>query len=150
NNTTPSQQLEPMGQFGVGEAKETALREKMQMLGIREEDLEEKFICSQGRGGQHVNKTSTCVYLRHIPTGIEVKCQRERSQPVNRYLARRILAEKIEQLLFGKESSKQQRIEKIRRQKQKRAQRARKKLRTAHLERQAGSQEEIDLPAENS
>lgn len=138
-----------MGQFGVSDAKETALREKMQALGIREEDLEEKFVRSRGRGGQHVNKTSTCVYLRHIPTGIEVKCQRERSQMVNRYLARRILAEKIEALLFGKESPKQQRIEKLRRQKQKRARRAQKKANAREAETLPGALEEMATRAEN-
>lgn len=138
-----------MGQFGVSDAKETALREKMEALGIREEDLEEKFVRSQGRGGQHVNKTSTCVYLRHIPTGIEVKCQRERSQMVNRYLARRILAEKIEELLLGKESSKQRRIEKLRRQKQKRARRARKKANAPETENHPSALEDVDGPAGN-
>ena len=67
----------------------------MEALGLREKDIEEKFIRSSGSGGQKVNKTSTCVYLRHIPTGIEVKCMRERSQSLNRFFARRELVEKI-------------------------------------------------------
>lgn len=58
---------------------------------LREEDLEERFVRSQGPGGQNVNKLATCVVLRHIPTGIEVRCQRERSQALNRRLARRRL-----------------------------------------------------------
>ena len=75
-----------------------------------------------------MNKTSTCVYLRHIPTGIEVKCQKERSQSLNRYHARVILAKKVEQLIKGKESEEMQRIEKIRRQKRKRSKRAKEKM----------------------
>jgi len=100
----------------------------MESLNIHEEEVEESFIRSSGKGGQHVNKTSTCVYLKHIPTGIEVKCQEERSQALNRYRARVILANKIEQLVKGKESEEIQRIEKIRRQKRKRSKRAKEKM----------------------
>lgn len=81
--------------FAVSEGKNRLLREMMEALGVREEDLAESFIRSSGKGGQHVNKTSTCVYLRHLPTGIEVKCGTDRSQSVNRFLARRELLEKI-------------------------------------------------------
>ncbi len=81
--------------FAVSEGKNRLLREMMEVLGVREEDLAESFIRSSGKGGQHVNKTSTCVYLRHLPTGIEVKCGTDRSQSVNRFLARRELLEKI-------------------------------------------------------
>ncbi len=81
--------------FSVSEEKNRWLRERMAALGIREEELEERFVRSSGKGGQHVNKTSTCVWLRHIPTGIEVKCMAERSQSLNRFLARRELLEKI-------------------------------------------------------
>ncbi|NQT07372.1 MAG: peptide chain release factor-like protein, partial [Candidatus Omnitrophica bacterium] len=77
--------------FSVRRGKEEALRAKMCSLGIRGADVEEKFIRSSKKGGQKVNKTSTCVYLKHKPTGIEVKCQKERSQVLNRFLARRIL-----------------------------------------------------------
>ncbi|MFQ6070107.1 MAG: peptide chain release factor family protein [Candidatus Aminicenantales bacterium] len=114
--------------FAVTAAKEEALRKKMEELGIREEDITEKFIRSSGRGGQKVNKTATCVYLKHLPTGVEVKCQRERSQSINRYLARRILARKIESMILKKKSEAQQRIEKIRRQKRKRSRRAKEKM----------------------
>ncbi len=114
--------------FGVSAKKEEALREKMEQLGIREEDIVEKFIRSSGHGGQKVNKTSTCVYLKHLPTEIEVKCQKERYQSLNRYHARKILADKIETKILGKESEEQQRIEKIRRQKRKRSKRAKMKM----------------------
>ena len=117
-----------MSIFSVSQLKEKQLREKMEALNIREEDIQETFIRSGGRGGQHVNKTSTCVYLKHIPTGIEVKCQEERSQALNRYRARVILANKVEQLIKGRESEEIQRIEKIRRQKRKRSKRAKEKM----------------------
>ncbi len=117
-----------MSIFSVTAAKEKALAEKLEALNIRDEDLEESFIRSSGKGGQHVNKTSTCVYLKHIPTGIEVKCQQERSQSLNRYRARVLLAGKIEQLIKGRESEEIQRIEKIRRQKRKRSKRAKEKM----------------------
>jgi len=113
---------------GVRRGKEEALRAKMEGLGIFEEDIVEKFVRSSGRGGQKVNKTSSCVYLKHIPTKIEVKCQKERSQSLNRFLARRILADKIETMIKKKESEEQQRIEKIRRQKRKRSKRAKLKM----------------------
>ena len=74
----------------------TTLEKKMISLGVREEDIVESFIRSSGPGGQNVNKTATCVYLKHLPTGLEVKCQRQRSQLLNRNLARHILLSKIE------------------------------------------------------
>jgi protein subunit release factor B len=117
-----------MSDFGVGIEKEKALEEKMRRLGIRQEDIEESFIRSSGPGGQNVNKTSTCVYLKHIPTGIEVKCQKERSQALNRFLARRILLQKIETRILGKLSQEQQLIAKIRRQKRRRSRRAKLKV----------------------
>jgi len=117
-----------MGIFSVSTGKEEALVEKMEALNILEEDIAETFIRSSGKGGQHVNKTSTCVYLKHLPTGLEVKCQMERSQSLNRYRARVLLAKKIEQLIKGRESEETQRIEKIRRQKRKRSKRAKEKM----------------------
>ena len=117
-----------MNSFGVSKEKEEALRKKMESLGILEKDIVEKFVRSSGRGGQKVNKASTCVYLKHLPTQIEVKCQQERFQSINRFLARRILTDKIEAMIRGKESEEQQRIEKIRRQKRKRSKRAKLKM----------------------
>jgi len=117
-----------MPTFAVSPEKQDTLRLRMERLGIREQDLVEKFIRSSGKGGQKVNKASTCVYIKHIPTGIEVKCQEERSQSLNRFLARRILADKIEKMILGKISEEEQRIEKIRRQKRKKSKKARLKM----------------------
>jgi peptide chain release factor len=114
--------------FGVSIEKEQALKERMEKLGIRDEDLVEKFVRSGGHGGQNVNKVATCVYLKHIPSGIEVKCQKERSQALNRFWARRLLADKLENRILGEKSAEQQRIEKIRRQKRKRSKRAKEKM----------------------
>lgn len=108
--------------------KEEALKLKMASLGIRESDIEEMFIRSNKPGGQKVNKTSASVYLKHRPTGIEVKCREARSQALNRFLARRILADKIETIILGRESEDEKRIEKIRRQKRKRSRRAKDKM----------------------
>ena len=117
-----------MGTFSVSLSKEKELREKMESLNIREEEIRESFIRSGGKGGQHVNKVSTCVYLKHIPTGIEVKCQEERSQSLNRYRARVLLVKKIDQMIKRRESKERQKIEKIRRQKRKRSKRAKEKM----------------------
>jgi protein subunit release factor B len=114
--------------FSVRKDKEEALKAKMASLGIKETDLEEKFIRSSKKGGQKVNKTSSRVYLKYRPTGIEVKCQDGRSQTLNRFLARRILVNKIESLVLGKKAEERQRIEKIRRQKRKRSRRAKEKI----------------------
>ncbi|MFW6136560.1 MAG: peptide chain release factor family protein [Candidatus Aminicenantaceae bacterium] len=114
--------------LGVRTEKEKALYKKMKKYGVKEKDLEEKFIRSSGKGGQRTNKVATCVYLKHIPTGIEVKCQSERSQAINRFLARRRLMDKIEAKVEKNKTAEQQRIEKIRRQKRKRSKRAKEKM----------------------
>jgi protein subunit release factor B len=89
----------------------------MQKCGLYEIDLEEKFVRSGGSGGQKVNKSSSCVYLKHIPSGLAVKIQKSRSQGLNRYYARKRLCELLENKLFGQESPQAKRIEKIRKQK---------------------------------
>lgn len=117
-----------MTKFGVSFAKEKEIENKMRRFGIKESDIAESFIRSSGRGGQNVNKVATCVYLKHILTGIDVKCSKECSQALNRFLARRILVNKIEGLILGKASEEQQRIEKLRRQKRKQSKRAKEKM----------------------
>ena len=112
-----------MGQYPVSPEKETALQRRMAELGIREEDVEEWFIRGGGPGGQKTNKTSSTVVLRHRPTGLEAKCGRERSQTMNRFLARRELCEKAAEKLRGEKTAKRQAQEKIRRQKRRRSRR---------------------------
>ena len=108
--------------------KNEELARAFERLGIRESDLEESFIRSGGPGGQNVNKVSTCVVLKHRPSGLVIKCQQERSQSMNRYLARRILAEKIESQILGRQSEEARRISKIKRQKRKRSKHAKDKM----------------------
>lgn len=108
----------------VSADKERQLAERMLALGVREADIDEQFVRSSGAGGQNVNKVSSCVVLHHRPSGIRVKCQQERSQALNRFLARRLLLDKIDNQQRGAASAEAQRIEKIRRQKRKRSHRA--------------------------
>lgn len=112
----------------VSTEKENALAARMLDLGVSEDDFEETFVRSSGPGGQKVNKSSSCVHLVHIPTGLSVKCQRERSQTLNRHLARRLLLDKIEELQRGFIAAQKEKIEKIRRQKRKRSRRAKEKI----------------------
>jgi peptide chain release factor len=117
-----------MSQFPVSIEKETALAQRMAALGVREADIEESFVRSGGNGGQNVNKVSTCVMLVHAPTGVAVKCHATRQQGMNRFLARRLLLDKIEEKKNGFVAAQRAEIEKIRRQKRKRSRRAKQKM----------------------
>lgn len=114
--------------FPVSPEKDAALRDRLASLGIRDDDLEESFVHSGGKGGQNVNKVSTCVVLVHRPSGTAVKCQKARTQGMNRYLARKLLADKIEEERLGRESRRQQEISKVQRQKRRRSRRAKQKM----------------------
>jgi peptide chain release factor len=117
-----------MALFPVSSHKEKLLLERMRAMGVREQDIDEQFIRSSGAGGQNVNKVSSCVVLHHRPTGLRVRCQKERSQGLNRYLARTLLVEKLEASIHGAAAEEAQRIAKIRRQKRKRSRRAKLRL----------------------
>lgn len=104
------------------------LRERMESLAVTEEEFRETFVRSSGPGGQKVNKTSSCVYLVHLPTGLSVKCQQERSQTLNRLFARRLLLDRIERLRTGLVAAQKMKTEKIRRQKRRRSRRAQEKM----------------------
>jgi peptide chain release factor len=133
-----------MTSFAVGEKKNQWLDERMKALGIFEKDLQEKFVRSSGKGGQKVNKTSTCVYLKHLPTGLEVKCMKDRSQSINRFLARRELIKKIERM-SAHPGDQDARREQIRKQKQKRRKRGRNKYSDQETEGPGSQTGETDI-----
>ena len=111
----------------VSPEKIAALEQSMASLGIREEDLLEKFVRGSGSGGQKINKTSSCVFLKHLPTGVCIKCQIDRSREMNRFLARRELCDQLDAIRQGKAVAKTQAIEKLRRQKRPRSQRSKQR-----------------------
>lgn len=113
---------------GPNEKKLAALDQKLAELGIRKTDLEEKFIKASGRGGQKINKSASAVFIRHKGTGLSVKVGKHRSLHLNRFLALRTLAEKIETLRSGRNPGQTEKAEKIHRQKQRRKRRTRRKL----------------------
>jgi protein subunit release factor B len=117
-----------MSAFPVSSEKENQLAQRMAALGVWEMDITESFVRSGGHGGQNVNKTSTCVMLLHRPTGIQVKCQQTRQQGLNRFIARRLLLDKIEAMRNGFVAAQRAEIEKIRRQKRKRSRRAKERM----------------------
>ena len=114
--------------FPVSSSKAAALAERMRKLGILEADLTETFVRSGGKGGQNVNKVSTCVVLLHAPSGLAVKCQLERTQALNRYRARVLLADKIEKQILAERSAAAARVAKIKRQKRRRSRKAKEKV----------------------
>jgi len=117
-----------MSAFPVSLEKETQLVQRMAALGVSEADIEESFVRSGGHGGQNVNKTSTCVMLVHRPTGVQVKCQETRQQGLNRFIARRLLLDKIEAIKNGFVAAQRAEIARVRRQKRKRSRRAKNRM----------------------
>jgi protein subunit release factor B len=107
--------------------KQAALAARMTSLGITEDTLIEKFVRGSGSGGQKINKTSNCVFLKHLPTGVAIKCQLDRSRELNRFLARRELCDQLEAIRDGRATAKTQAIEKLRRQKRQRSRRSKQR-----------------------
>jgi protein subunit release factor B len=130
-----------MSSSALSADKVTQLEQRMAALGVREIDVEETFVRSGGAGGQKVNKSSSCVMLLHRPTGLRVKCQTSRHQALNRFLARRLLLDKIERMQKGHVEEEQARIEKLRRQKRKRSRAAKERMladKARHAEKKKG------------
>jgi len=114
--------------MGPSKEKISALEKRMSNLGIKKEDIQEKFIKSSGRGGQKINKTSSAVFLKHKITQLSVKCGEARSQHLNRFLALRKLIDLIEAAMIGRNGRELEKMDKIKKQKQKRNAKTKKKL----------------------
>ena len=115
--------MKTIPRFAVSDEKQRQLQLRMEELDIREEDLRETFSRSSGAGGQHVNKTATRVHIKHLPTGISAVSAAERSQSLNRFLARRALLEQIA-ALSGEMTRQTLERKKIRKQKARRRRRS--------------------------
>jgi len=124
-----------MSAWEVSPEIEDAQSQRMAALGVREGDLEETFVRSGGHGGQNVNKTSTCVMLRHGPTGVQVKCQTSRQQGYNRWLARERLLDELERRRRQRAEAERARVEKLRRQKRPRSRAAKARMLAAKARR---------------
>lgn len=112
----------------VSNDKWDKLADWMEKLHINEDDLIEKFIIGSGKGGQKLHKTASTVYLKHIPSGIEIKCQESRSREDNRYFAKVRLCEKLHEIVSNEKTKEQQRVEKLKRQKKRRSRRSKQKM----------------------
>ncbi|MBI1883858.1 MAG: peptide chain release factor-like protein [Chlamydiae bacterium] len=134
--------------FPVSPQKEESLLKQMEKWGLRESDLDEQFIRSGGHGGQNVNKLSTCVVLTHRPTGLQVKCQRERSQALNRFFARRLLLDKMEKHLYGIHLAQEKEKHKIRKQKKRRSRRTKLKMLEDKSHRKGKKEMRLDVKQE--
>jgi len=139
-----------MSLFNVSPEKEKSLNERMERLGVAESDFRETFVRSSGPGGQKVNKTASCVHLVHIPSGLSVKCQQSRSQALNRFLARRLLLDRLEMIEQRLVRADRGRVEKMKRQKRRRFRRAKEKiLKLKHMQSEKKSlRSKTSLPLE--
>jgi peptide chain release factor len=137
-----------MNAFPVDSIKEDQLAQRMAALGVREADLEESFVQSGGHGGQNVNKTATCVMLRHRPTGVQVKCQTTRQQGLNRFLARQMLLDKIQAQRKAVADAARALVEKSRRQKRPRSRRAKERILADKSRRASKKQLRRSMPAD--
>ncbi len=112
----------------IAKSKIDEITERLEDLGVSASDLKEEFIKGSGPGGQKINKTNSCVQLTHIPSGMVIRCQKTRSREQNRFFARRVLSERLEEIQLGKKSEKAKKAHKIRAQKKKRSKRAKEKI----------------------